>query len=164
MSETHTSDTDVDKFEIAVTDDVTLARDDMVAHKEHGPMVVDRITISAIGKRARLQSEAREDRMSIELSADELREQWGERIGSDPFEIHDENTAQYSKAFSSKDQEIKIDIEVSGPEDRAEPIMAHLDDSAIRALQAFEEEQPPSECEGRYEIDWENIFEKTSEK
>lgn len=151
------SEVDRARFEIDVNDEVTLSRGDLLAHAEHGAMVVDQITISAIGKRARLRCEERTDGMSIELSEEEIRETWGDTLGSDPFEVQPE-TPRYSNEFASKDDEVEISIEVTGPEDRAEPVMAHLHDQTISVLRAFENGIPPEETEGTYEFDWEAIL------
>lgn len=150
------------KFQIEVGDGSTLERDDPVAHSQHGPMTVERITISAVGKRARLQSELREDRMSIELTEEEIQEQWGETLAADPFEF-DNKTTRYKNEFSSKDDEIEVTLEVSGPEDDAEPVMAHLHDQTIRVLQAMESGLMPSDCEGAFDIDWEAILAEEGE-
>lgn len=145
------------KFEIEVDDETTLQRDDTVAHVEHGPMYVEQISISASAKRARLKAELSEDGMSIELTGDEIRERWGKTLAATPMELHDGKT-RYEKSFASRDDEIEITIKAAGPEDDVQPVMAHLDDQAVRALQAMEDELPPEECEGRYQIDWEAIF------
>ena len=145
-------------FSIEVNDDVTLSRDDTVQHADHGPMVVDQVTVSALGKRARLESQMREDRMSIQLSEEDLKEAWGETIASDPFELRDGDTVTHSKEFSSKDDEIEVSIKVSGPEDDADPVMAHLHDQTVRVLQGLENGQAPSESEGVYKIDWDAIL------
>lgn len=146
------------RFAIDVTDEITLSRDDTIAHVEHGPMHVEQITISATGtKRARLGAELREDRMSIELTDEEIRDRWGEVLALDPFAL-DDGRARYSKSFASSDDEIEVTVKVSGPEADAQPVMAHLDDQANRVLEAIETEQPPEECQGRYNIDWPAIF------
>lgn len=151
------------EFSIEVNDDVTLSRDDTVSHADHGPMTVAQITISAFGKRARLESQMREDRMSIELSEEDLQDAWGETIASDPFELRDGDTVTHSKEFASKDDEIEVSIEVSAPEDDADPVMAHLHDQTVRVLKAVENQQPPEESEGVYEIDWQAIFAEEGE-
>lgn len=154
------SETSVDKerFQIEVTDEVALGRNSTVEHAKWGPLEVDQVTISAHGKRARLKSPMREDGLSIELSGDEIREQWGETIAADPFELREGDVTSYTQDFSSTDEELQATIEVSGPEDRAEPVMAHLQDQTTRVLQAMEDQKPPEECDGRYDIDWGGIF------
>jgi len=145
------------KFKIEVDEDTTLRRNDTVAHVEYGPMHVDQISISAHGKRVRLGSELREDRMSIELTEEDIQEEWGETLALDPFELDDGKT-RYKKEFTSKDGEIEVALKAAGPEDDAQPIMTHLHDQVIRVLEAVENHQPPSECEGIYDIDWDAIF------
>lgn len=146
-----------DRFQIEVNDEVTLARDDLVAHIDHGPMHVEQISVGPSTKYARIKSDTREDGMSIELSGDQIRDQWGKTIASDPFELRDDS-ARYENSFTSKDDKISIDIEVSGPEDEAEPVMAHLHDQTVRVLQAFENGEPPKECHGAFTIDWGSIL------
>jgi hypothetical protein len=93
------------------------------------------------------------------MTKEEIRDEWNETIATDPAKLHDPNTARYSKALASKDDTIEIEIEVYGPEEDAEPVMAHLDDQAVRVLQALENGHPPEESEGKYTIDWEAILE-----
>jgi len=156
MSETES------KFQIEVDGETTLRRDDTVAHAEYGPMHVDQITISALGKRARLAADLREDGMSIELTEEEIQEQWGEMLALDPFALDDGKT-RYKKEFASKDDEIEVTIKAAGPEDDVEPVMAHLHDQIVRVLQAVEDQKPPEECEGMYDIDWQAIFSEDEE-
>jgi len=151
------------KFEIEVNDETTLRRDDTVAHKEHGPMHVEQITISAVNKRARLGAELREDGMSIELTEEEIQDAWGETLAADPFELRNDGHATYTNEFSSKDGKVEISLEVSGPEDNSEPVMAHLHDQSTRVLQALENREPPEDCEGMYDIDWESILSEEGE-
>jgi len=148
---------DMSRFDVEVTDEVTLSKRDTVEHADHGPMSVDQVSIGPTFKRIRLQSQIREDGLSIELTEDELRDAWGETIHIDPMQVHDAGTASFSKEFSSRDDAIDISIEVSGPQDDAEPVMAHLDDQAVRVLQAMEKKTAPEECDGRYNIDWEGV-------
>lgn len=155
--EDNSDDFDMSRFDVEVTDETTLSKRDTVEHADHGPMSVEQVSIGPTYKRIRLQSQIREDGLSIELTEDELRDAWGEKIHTDPMEVHDAGTVSYSKALASKDDAIEISIEVSGPEDNAEPVMAHLDDQAVRALKAMEHEKAPEDCEGKYEIDWERI-------
>jgi hypothetical protein len=75
-------------------------------------------------------------------------------------ELREEGTTSYQKDFSSTDGEVQVTLSVSGPEDRAEPAMAFLDDRVYRVLEALEERKPPEECDGRYDIDWDAVFEK----
>jgi hypothetical protein len=145
------------KFKIEVDEETTLRRDDTVAHAEYGPMHVDQISISAHGKRARLESELREDRMSIELTEEDIQEAWGETLALDPFELDDGKT-RYKKEFASKDGEIEVTLKAAGPEDDTQPVMAHLHDQVVRVLEGVENQQPPEECEGVYDIDWDAIF------
>lgn len=150
------------KFKIEADEDTTLRRNDTVAHVEYGPMHVDQISISAHGKRARLMAELREDGMSIQLTEEEIQDAWGETLALDPFELDDGKT-RYKKEFASKDAEIEITIKAAGPEDDTQPVMAHLHDQVIRVLQAVENQEPPEECEGMYDIDWDTIFSKNEE-
>jgi hypothetical protein len=150
-------DFDMSRFDVEVTDEVTLSKRDTVEHAEYGPMSVDQVSIGPTHKRIRLQSQIREDGLSIELTDDELRDAWGETIHTDPMEVHDRGTASYSKSFESEDEGIEISIEVSGPKDGAEPAMAHLHDQTVRVLKAVEDETTPAETEGVYEIDWESV-------
>lgn len=145
------------RFEIEIDEEISIGRDDIVAHSEHGPMVVDRITIGTHGKRARLMAELREDRMSVELTGDEIREAWGETLALDPFELTDVKT-KFSQDLASKDGEIEITLKVAGPEEDAEPVMAHLHDQAVRVLGAIENQKPPEECDGSFNINWDGIF------
>ncbi|MFW5900485.1 MAG: hypothetical protein ACOCTH_01755 [Halodesulfurarchaeum sp.] len=156
MSETES------RFQIEVDEETTLRRNDTVAHAEYGPMHVDQISISAHGKRARLQAELREDRMSIELTEEEIQDGWGETLALDPFDLDDGKT-RYKKEFASKDDEIEVTLKAAGPENDVQPVMAHLHDQTIRVLQAVENQQPPEECEGMYDIDWEAIFTEEDE-
>ncbi len=149
-----------ERFQIEVNDEVTLSRNSMVEHADHGAMTVDQISVGANYKRARLKSQMREDGLSIELTGEEIREQWGDTIAADPFELREDGHASYEKYFSSSDERLQIEISVSGPKERAEPAMAHLDDQVYRVLEALEERKLPENCEGRFDIDWETIFEK----
>lgn len=144
-------------FQIEVGEETTLRRDDTVAHAEYGPMHVDQITISPHSKRARLMAELREDRMSIELTEEEIQDGWGETLAADPFELDDGKT-RYKKEFASKDDEIEVTIKAAGSEDDVQPVMAHLHDQVIRVLHAMENQRPPEECEGMYDIEWNAIF------
>lgn len=145
------------KFKIEVDEETTLRRDDTIAHAEYGPMHVDQITISAHGKRARLMAELREDRLSIELTEEEIQGRWGETLAADPLKLDDGKT-RYQKEFASKDDEIEVTLKAAGPEDDVQPVMAHLHDQAVCVLQAMESQKPPEECEGMYNIDWESIL------
>lgn len=151
---------DDSKFQIEVDEQTSIARNDMVEHAEHGPMRVNRIAVSAIGKRARLQSEL--NPVGLELSEEELREQWGETIHCDPAEIHDPNTARFSRSgIATEGVDIEVDIETSGsPQTEAELVHMHAIDQIQRALQAVANGSEPSECEGiRINIDWEKALE-----
>lgn len=151
------TETQHERFQIEIDDETTLRRDDTLAHKKYGPMHVAGITISAFGKRARLQADMREDGLSIEMTEEEMQEAWGETLASTPMALDDGKT-WYEKNFASKDDEIKVTLEAEGPEDDVQPVMAHLHDQTIRVLQAMENEKPPEDCEGMYEIDWDGIF------
>lgn len=149
-----------EKFSIEVPDGEPLTRDDTVEHCEYGPMHVDSITVGTFRKNITLISELGPE--ALRMSGDDLREKWGDTIHADPAELRDGKT-RYTKDFASEDGEVELTIEAAGPEDRTQPVMAHLHDQAVRVLKATEEHTPPAECEGVYEIDWGRIFEKLRE-
>lgn len=149
-----------DRFTVELPDGGVLSSGDGVEHREWGPMEVEKVSISAVGKRVRLKSVMRKDGLSIGLTEDELCEEWGETVAADPTELYDGGATTYEHNFGSKDGEVQITISVAGPEDRAEPVAAHLDDQAVRVLQAFENGRPPEEMGGKYRIDWGSVFEK----
>jgi hypothetical protein len=124
---TDTNSSEQSKFKIKLDDGTALPRDSLVAHVKYGPMRVDQITVSATSKRARLKAEGRQDGLSIELTAAELREQWGDTVANDRSELRDGPT-RYENEFASDDDAIAVTISVSGPEPRAGPVMAHLHD------------------------------------
>lgn len=142
------------KFEIEVNDEVTLARDSMIYHAEHGPMRVDSIIVSGHGNRAELKSEA--GPVGLELSGDEIREQWGETMGDDPFDIHDAGSARFeNREITVEGSDIEVTIRTEGPEQQAEVAHNHAIDQIVSGLQAVRDGTEPSECEGApFEIDW----------
>jgi len=148
-----------DKFAVEVNEEVTLRRDSMVEHAEHGPMRVDSIRVGPHSKTVEFKSEM--GPVGLDLSAEDIREQWGETIAQDPFDLHEPGTAKISNSgISVEGSEIEVDITVSGPEDDAEMVHMHSVDQIVRALQGVRDEKPPWESEGGgYEIDWETVFE-----
>jgi hypothetical protein len=73
-------------FKVEVTEDVTIARDSFVEHVEHGSMIVDRVVNTPDGKQVELKSPV--GNLSITLSEDKLREQWGEQMGRDWTQLY----------------------------------------------------------------------------
>lgn len=148
------------KFEIEIDEETTLHRDHMVEHIEHGPMRVESIAVGPYHKTAKLKSEV--SPLGLELTDEQLREQWGETISDDPFELHDSGIARFENTgISVEGCDIEVDLTVNGPEKDAERVTMHAVDQIVRCLQAVSEDQPPSECEGAgYSIDWEGIFEE----
>jgi hypothetical protein len=63
---------------VGVTEDMTVARDSFVKHVEHGPMIVDQVMDTPDGKKVELKNPV--SNLSITLSENKLREQWGEQV------------------------------------------------------------------------------------
>jgi hypothetical protein len=158
MSETET------KFEIEVDDETTLRRDDTVEHAEHGPMHVDSIRVGPYHKTAELKSEI--GPIGLELTDEDLQEQWGETLHSDPAELYDKGTRRVeNNGISVENSNIEVSVKAEGtPGDDVEAVQMHAIDQIVRGLQAMRDEKPPSECEGaEFAIDWETVFEDEEE-
>ena len=152
---------DNDQFQIEVSDEVTLARDSMIEHKDHGPMRVESIAIGGFsGKSANLKAET--SSIGLELNEEELREMWGETIHTDPFKLHEPGTARFENTgMSVEGSDVEVEFSVEGPEADAETVYMHALDQIARGLQAVRDEKHPSECDGgQFKIDWETRFEK----
>jgi hypothetical protein len=154
MSETES------KFEIEVDDETTLQRDSMVEHAEHGPMRVDSIRVGAYNKTAELKSEL--GPIGLELTEEDLQEEWGETIHSDPAELYEKGTRRVeNNGISVDDSDIEVSVKAAGvPGGHVEAVQMHAVDQIIRALQAVRDGKPPEECEGaEFRIDWETVLE-----
>jgi hypothetical protein len=160
MGESEAAEDASTKFRIDVPDGDPLTRNATVMHRDHGPMHVDEIRVGSSYKRVTLTADMGPE--ALQMTGEDLCEEWGETIHADPAELDDGKT-RYTKEFSSTDDEIEVTIEAAGPEDRTDPVMAHLHDQVVRALRAVENHEPPAECDGVYEIDWETIFGKLEE-
>lgn len=149
-----------DKFAIDIEEGETLHRDDIVEHREYGPMHVSGITVGPFEKRAELKSEMGPE--ALQLSEDEVREQWGETIHFDPAELHEPGTVRLEHTgISVEGVDVEVDLMVQGaPQKDAESIDMHAVDQIVKAMQAVRNESQPDECEGAgYEIDWEKRHE-----
>lgn len=146
------------EFQVEVTDEVTLSRDSMVEHVDHGPMRVSSVRVGPYEKTVELKSEM--GPIGLELSDDEIREQWGETIAQDPFELRDPGTARVTtNGISAPDSDVVVSVTTEGPQDDAEAVHTHAKDQIVRAIQAVRDEQPPEECDGAgVDIQWEKIF------
>jgi hypothetical protein len=150
------------KFEVRVTDDIRLDRDSMVEHVEYGPMHVDRVTYSPTTKRVELKSELGPE--GLTLTADELRERWGETLHTDPAELYNGSQRVTFEGITTSDGDVSADLSVAGTSDYVELVAMHVKDQAVRAMQAVDEERPPAECDGiGVEIDWERAFAEEGE-
>jgi len=153
------------KFTIEIDEETTLRRDDMVEHVEHGPMYVDSIVVGPSTKTAELKSEL--GPLGLDLTAEELREQWGETVHADPFELGEPGSARFESSGISVDgSAIKVSITTHGaPQKDAECVHMHAKNQIVRGLQAVAEGQPPEECEGPgFAVDWEHFFEEGSDE
>lgn len=156
---TNTNDNDRPKFEIEIDDETTLRRGDMVDHVEHGPMQVDGILVGAHHKTAELKSEL--GPIGLDLTDDDLREQWGETLHTNPEELREPGHARFENQGISVDgADIEVTVTTSGqPQDDAEAAHMHAVDQVVRALQAVRDETPPADCEGAgVSLDWDTIF------
>jgi len=147
------------KFEIEINEKITLHRGSIIEHIDHGPMRIDSILAGPHHKTADLKSELSPH--GLELTGDELREQWSETIAQDPADLHDPGTARFQNTgVSAEGSDIEVDLTVKGPEKDAETVLIHTVDQTVRAIQAVRDENPPSDCEGAgFGINWETRFE-----
>jgi len=155
---------DVDKFEIRVDDETVISRDSMVTHIEYGPMHVDRVAYSPQSKRIELKSELGPE--GLTLTADELRERWGETLHTDPMALHERGSARVvTEGLSAPDSDVEVDLRVNGPQDEVDDVQLHAKDQIVRAMQAHVTEQPPADCKGiGVSIDWERKFADSGEE
>jgi hypothetical protein len=146
------------RFEISVDGDTSIDRDDMVEHREHGPMHVDQITIGPRGKKVELKAEL--SNIGLTLTGDELREQWGETIHFDPIQLHDDGSIRVEcTGISGEGVNVEVDLTTEGgPERAAEVVHMYAKDAAVRALKAIESRQPAPECDGVVTIEWDTVF------
>lgn len=94
MSDAGEREVDKSRFVIDLPDGETLERGATVEHRDYGPMEVEQISISGFGgKRARLSAVLTDEpRELIELSADAVRDAWGETMSYDPAAVHDDTS------------------------------------------------------------------------
>jgi hypothetical protein len=153
---------DIGKFEIELPNGEILTRDAMLEHIDYGPMYVDQITYSPHAKRVQLQSEL--GPQGLELTANEVREQWGETIHDDPIELHENNPSVAFNGLRLADSDlcVEVDVSVTGDdEDNVEAVAMYAKDQVVRAMQAVDQGKPPGETEGiGVEFDWDKILEE----
>lgn len=138
---------EVEKFEIDLPDpDVApLSRNDTITHIEHGPMRVDQIRCGGSTKTLSLVSELGPE--AFQLSADELREKWGEEFALDPAEIREPRVGLEGITVQGVDAEVAVTV--SGEdEDAVETVAMYLHDRAVRALRAVAEDDHPDSVDG----------------
>jgi hypothetical protein len=147
-------------FEIEINDDVTLRRDSMIEHAEHGPMFVDSVAVGPHEKEAELKAER--SSIGLTLTGEQLREMWGETIAQDPFELHEPGTQRINAEDITEDGSgVEVDLTVDGPQEAAEAVYMHALDQTKRAIQAVNNGKEPSECHGiDVEIDWDKLAEE----
>jgi len=73
---------------VDLPDDV-LTVGDTIEHEEYGPITATRVVAEAFGKTAYFALEARETDLAITLTGDQLRDEWGETVARDPFDLAD---------------------------------------------------------------------------
>ena len=55
--------------------------------------------------------------------------------------------------------EVEVTVKTEGPEDEGEKVHMHVIDEAAKAMQAFDEEKHPDECDGQmFSVDWGSVF------
>ena len=151
-----------EKFSIEVTEDHRLESGSTVAHKEHGPMIVDQVRVGPHHKTALLESELGPE--ALKLSGEELRQMWGETIHIDPMEIQ-EPTVSFG-GISVEGQEIEVELCVSGNTDfeSIERVAIHARDQVVRAMEAERDHSRPEYCEGTgVTVDWDALIESVQD-
>jgi hypothetical protein len=147
-----------EKFAIDLPDGDPLSKGDLVEHREHGPMHVDDIRVGPYRKNVMLVSELGPS--ALKLSGDDIREQWGESIHTDPEQLYDDSMRVSREGVSVEDLDISVDITIDGsPEWAMQAVDAHILDAAVSALEAVRDGNPPTESEGVYDIDWDAVLE-----
>lgn len=153
-----------DPFTIEMEDGVAIERRMLVDHVEHGPMVVDTITVSPFGRRVKLEGEM--GPVGLTLDEEDLHEEWGETLHSDPDELHEPGEMRVEAGgISTEESDIELDITTTGtPARDAERVHLFAVDAAVRAIQAHEQECHPDECEGaEIGFDWEQVHAEVGE-
>jgi hypothetical protein len=154
-----TDDYDPSKFRIDVPDDNDpLERDAIVEHAEYGPLRVDSVRVGRDRKTVDFWSELGESREGVQMTADEIREAWGETIHYDPTKVHEQNPHVGFSGITAGHESIEIDIEVrgeTGDESDIECVAVHARDEAVRAIQALMNDELPEDCGGSSaSVDW----------
>jgi len=67
--------------------DEALRVGDTIEHAEYGPITATRVVAEAFGRTAYFALEARETDLAISLTGEQLRDDWGETVARDPFEL-----------------------------------------------------------------------------
>jgi len=67
--------------------DEALRVGDIIEHEDFGPITATRIVAEGFGKTAYFALEARETDLAISLTAEQLRDDWGETVARDPFDL-----------------------------------------------------------------------------
>lgn len=146
------------KFEVEIDEETTLRSDDLVEHVEYGPMVVSGIRVGPFQKTVGLKSELGPE--GLELSDEEIREQWGERLHDDPVELYEDTFRASNEGISVDGLDVEMSISTEGDQDVAELAHMHVLDEAVRALQALRDECDPNQADGAgFAVDWEGLFE-----
>ena len=86
MSDTQTTD-DEEPFRISIDEETTLGIGDELDHEEWGPMEVKSIRAGRGHKTAKLSALSRPDGLTIDMSAEDMREGWGDTVHTDPEEV-----------------------------------------------------------------------------
>jgi len=142
-----------DRFAVELPDGESLSKGATVEHVEHGPMIVEQITVGPSSKRVRFRAELGPE--GLTLTGDEVRERWGETLHDDPQEIATPRVA-FEGIGLPEWASPEADLTVSGADmEPVELVAMHARAEIVRAMEAVAEGIHPDEVDVGATVNWE---------